>query len=234
MTARELIERVLRKLKNPTTQQNLGMDAYDLLDDLRLYLMELASLEQWSWLQVHMDPIAKTETGKRNYSLPRNFSDNFLRNASNGVDHLCLISDGTSEGFLEYEPATRFFSSDRVAASNGKPSSYTIQTNASGQKEIHLNPPPDSNSSSHYTIRGAYVMGFKNLHMDDEIPLEASGYLLYRLLMSQDPQSREYANAYQLARVQLYLTEARNQGTQVVPRMSGSEGSNSYEGAHYG
>jgi hypothetical protein len=234
MTARELIERVLSKLRNPTTQQNLGVDAYDLLDDLRAYLLSLASLESWSWLQVHVDPIAKTETGKRAYPLPRDFPDNFLRNASNGLDYLCKLSDGSSESFLGYLPAVEFFASDRAAATNGKPASYTIQTNAAGRKEIALDPPPDSNSDSHYTIRGAYVMGFKNLQMDSVIPLEAADYLLYRLLMSHDPQNRLYANNYELARIQLYLTEARNLGSQAVPRMSDTAGPNSYEGAHYG
>ena len=234
MTARELIERVLGKLRNRVTQQVQQVDAYELLDDLRMVLIELASLEDWSWLHVRMDPIAKTETGKRNYALPRNFPDNFLRNASNGLDHLCLISDSSSEGFLGYQPATRFFASDRVAASNGKPSTYTIRTNAAGRKEIALDPPPDSNSGSHYTIRGVYTMGFKDLKLDDEVPIEPTEYLRYRLLLIYDPENRQYGNSFELARVQLYLREARNDTSQMVPQMGRSAGVNDYEGAHYG
>jgi hypothetical protein len=234
MTARELIERVLSKMRNPTTQQVQRVDAYELLDDLRMYLVGLASLEDWSWLQVHANPIAKTETGLRTYALPRSFPDNFLRNASNGLDHLCKLSDGTSEGFLAFEPAAAFFSSDFESVSNGKPSSYTIQTNSAGHKQIVLNPPPDNNSGSHYTIRGVYKMSFKDLKMDDQIPYEPTDILQYRLLMSYDPQNRQYSNFYELARIQLYLTESRNSGSQVIPQMSAVSGVNDYEGAHYG
>ena len=223
MRTRELIERITSKAKGKT------QDSHELLLAVQIDLRMLSDAEEWPWTVVHSNPIAKTYTGKRNYPLPKDFGTNFLRAADiDGGKHMCKLSDGSGEVFLDYKEPTQLLGADFEAATNGKPGRYTITTTPGGKKEILLDPPPDSNSDSHYTVRGAYKMAFRELSLDDFIPEEVVSYLMWSRLMEIVPGNQYYQAMFISARQNLYLTVARDIPSQIIPAMGENSGEDGY------
>lgn len=218
MRTRELIERITSKARGKT------QDSHEILLAIQIDLRMLSDAEEWPWTVVHSNPIAKTATGKRNYPLPGNFGTNFLRAAdTDGGKRMCKLSDGSGEVFLDYKEPTQLLGNDFVSTSNGRPGRYTVTT-VGASKEIFLDPPPDSNSDSHYTIRGAYKMTFRELSLDGFIPEEVVSYLMWSRLMELVPGNQYFQAMFISARQNLYLTVARDIPSQIIPAMGPNAG----------
>lgn len=214
MQIRELIQQVRSELQNTVTR-GLEFDAYEIMDRAEIVLRGLAK-EDWSFLTQHINPAIKTHTGVRNYPLPDNFGDNFVRGSDDGSRFVCKLSDGTGEQHLNYQSPAQFFDADFEGASNGVPADYTVQSDAAFYKEIWLDPPPDSNSSTHYTVRGLYKPTFVNLNLDSFVPEEISSYLLFGVLMRLDKENPLFIRDFTIAKDALVLEEARLRQTRLV------------------
>jgi len=211
---RVLIEDVREEMGSGMNEA--GYDAYEILNKAERLLRDLATKEDWSFLTRHLDPAAKTFTGVRDYPLPDDFGANFVRGSDDGSRYVCKLSDGTGEQHLNYKSPAQFFDSDFEAASNGTPTDYTIQPNAAYYKAIWLDPPPDSNSSSHYTIRGLYKPTFRAMSLDSFFPDETGSYVLWGVLSRFDPQNLNFARDFAAANQALILEEARMRQTRLV------------------
>jgi len=209
---REIIENIRAEMSNSTS--DMLFDAYEVLSKAEIVLRALAHQEDWSFLTARLDPGVKTHTGVRDYPLPDDFGANFVRGADDGSRYVCKLSDGTGEQNLNYKTPAQFFDSDFEAASNGTPVDYTIQPDTSFYKRIWLDPPPDANGSSHYTIRGIYKPSFVNLTLDSWAPEEVSTYLFFGVLTRLDPDN--YVQDFAQAGQALILEEARLRNTRLV------------------
>ncbi len=205
----------LRELVEQVKQDVQGFDVYEILAKAEIVLRELAK-DEWSFLTARLDPGVKTSTGLRFYPLPDNFGANFVRGADDGTQYVCKLSDGTGEQHLNYLSPAQFFDGDFTAATNGTPTDYTIQTDPAFFKQIWLDPPPDSNNSSDYTIRGLYKPTFIDLTLDSFAPEEVSSYLLNGTMMKLDPENSIFARDFVRASNALILEEARMRNTRLV------------------
>lgn len=227
---REILENVERRLRSSVTGQS-AFETEEALDELERIFRALLAKEEWSWAVVHANPIAKTYTGHRTYPLPDNFGD-FLRTGNeDGSRPTVKISDGTAEDFLDYEPPERFFSEDREVATNERPNKFTISYSAEGHPQLELKPPPDSNSDSHYTIRGAYRISYRHFEEDSLLPDQTNDYLYWALIVEHQPENQRAMAMLEAARQDLYLNEAKLKDSVLVPRMSSDAGLNEWEGA---
>jgi len=212
---RELVENIRDEASNGTSKR-LPHDSYELIAKIQIVLRDIAGKEEWSFFVRHVSPIAQTSTGRRDYPLPEDFGSNFLKGSRDGSGRVCKLSDGTGENNLNYKPAPEFFDiTDFSDTTPGTPTDYTIQVEG-GRKRILLDPLPDSNSDSNYTIRGAYRPTFTNLILDSWIPEELGSYLLYATLIKLDPQSLSFNRDFAMARTGLYMVEARDRDTRLV------------------
>lgn len=198
------------------TTRDVFFDAYEVLAKAEIVLRSLAKAEDWSFLTAQLDPGVKTFTGKRDYPLPDDFGSNFVRGSDDGTRYVCKLSDGSGEQHLNYLSPAQFFDADFEAASNGTPTDFTIQSDTSFHKRIWLDPPPDANGTTHYTIRGVYKPTFVNLTLDSFVPEEVSLYLLNGVLMKLDPESGVFAREFKVASDALILEEARLRNTRLV------------------
>lgn len=214
MEFREIIDQVRSEAQSVTTRE-LPYDVYELALKAELVLRDLGVAEEWSFFLRHVNPIAKTATGRRDYPLPEDFGTNFIKGSDDGRSHVCKILDGSGDKELLYRAPDVFFATDFESVSNGFPSHYTIQSEQ-GRKRIFLDPPPDSNGSSHYTIRGVYRSTFTNLILDSWIPEEVGSYLIHGVLMKIEPTNPSFFSNFQTARSALYLDEARQRNTRLV------------------
>lgn len=224
-TARILVSRVQRHARDPVTMKS--PETYDVLLEIRDVVRQLRNSEEWSFFVRHVDPIVKTDTGKRTYDLPDDFPSNFIRGAEDdGSRYLCILSDGSSETFLDYKTPESFYSADFESATNQKPESYTITYDSDGKPQLSLDPPPNSNSSSHYTIRGAYRPTYENITLDSWVPTQAEDFIVWSACNVLQPQ--RWNMELQASRNALYLTEARSRQSQLVPRFSNYPNVNDY------
>ena len=214
MEFREIVDHVRSEAQNVTTRE-LPYDVYELALKAELVLRDLGTAEEWSFFLRHVNPIAKTATGRRDYPLPEDFGTNFIKGSDDGRSHVCKILDGTGDKELLYSAPDVFFASDFESVSNGFPSHYTIQSEQC-RKRIWLDPPPDSNGSSHYTIRGVYRATFTNLVLDSWIPEEVGSYIIYGVLMKIPSVKANFVSDFNSARSALYLDEARQRDTRLV------------------
>lgn len=217
MEIRELVEQVRGESMNFTTR-NVFYDAYEILAKAEIVLRTLAK-QEWSFLTAQLNPGVKTHTGVRDYPLPDNFGANFIRGADDGTRYVCKLSDGTGEQHLNYLSPAQFFDADFTAASNGTPTDFTIQSDASFFKRIWLDPPPDTNGGTHYEIRGLYKPTFVNLTLDSFVPEEVTSYLLQGVLMKLDPENPIFARDFNTEKAALVLEEARLRNTRLVAQM---------------
>ncbi len=226
MLIRDLVEDIRDEASNGTGKP-LPHDSYELIAKIMIVLRDIAGKEEWSFFLRHVSPIAQTATGRRDYPLPDDFGSNFLKGSRDGQGRVCKISDGSGEADLNYLSASKFFdTTDFTDTTTGMPGSYTIQVEG-GRKRILLEPLPDSNSGSHYTIRGAYRPTFTDLVMDSWVPEELGSYLLYAVLIRIEPESLSFNRDYLMARTSLYMVEARDRDSRLVSvegRFSGEPG----------
>ena len=213
------VRQVIEEFRLEPGVKELNFDAFEILTKAERLLRDLSHLESWSFLQRHINPVAKTHTGVREYPLPDDFGSNFIRGADgDGSRYLCKISNGSSENFLNYKVPSQFFGADFEAASNGTPESYTVVTDAAGYQQLMLDPPPDANSDSHYTIRGVYTPTFSHITLDSWIPEEVSSYLVHGLLLRVQPENAMHQAEFLLARQAVYMEEARLRDTRLQSR----------------
>ena len=206
MQVREVIE----EFRLEPGVRELNFDAFEILTKAERLLRDLSHKESWSFFNRHANPVAKTHTGVREYPLPDDFGSNFIRGADDdGSRYLCKISNGSSENFLDYKVPAQFFGTDFEAASNSTPESFTVVADAAGYQQIWLDPPPDSNSDSHYTIRGVYSPTFSHMTLDSWVPEEVSSYLVHGLLFRVQPDNPNHQREFILSRQALYMEEAR-------------------------
>lgn len=228
MTYKELIHVVRRRLRNPVTKQSPDDDEFDFLELARVLLSDIS--DEFSWRRVHLDPIVKTYTGQSEYPLPRDFGSNFVRGSGfDGRERVCKLNDGSVETFLSYEVPEKLFGNDWEVVANSKPTSYTVMTNESGYKFIKIFPPPNSNSDSHYEIRGMYRPDYSKVELSQNIPAEARNYLTFALLALLEERSQVWLPMRDKAWRDIYMIEARNRKSQFVPRLGKNVGYSEYE-----
>jgi len=162
------LDEVEQSIQNRTTRQ-VPIDRDDLLQMAERALSDLAVGGEWDWSKVWLSPMIQTVTGVKDYSLPDDFPENFVRGGQDtGQGYLCKLSDGTNESPLTHKGHEQYFSQNLTGASNGRPSNYTVRRDA-GAAVLSVFPPPDSNSDSNYTILGLYVPTYWKFESEDDL-----------------------------------------------------------------
>lgn len=203
-------------------------DRFVLEEFLAHSINRILEMEEWSFGVKMLDPLFQTETGKRTYLLPADFPATFLRGGHDGMSYVCHISDGTSDSALYYESPEKFFSRERTSVSNTQPEHYTITTQGN-RKQIHLDPPPDSNSDSHYTIWGAYrpIWDGESVNEDTDILIPNHSVVLFDVLQMVEPRP-EWARGYAEGLQSLYNQEAKAKKPKMAPSYSDRKGYGNY------
>jgi hypothetical protein len=183
-------------------------------------LAEIIGKGTWNWALQHFNPAIATQAGIRNYQLPINFPDNFVRGAGNLADGFaCMLDNGTNEEQLTYVAPELYFTRNLRGTSNGKPADYTIIGGANGGREIFLYPAPDTNSSTHYTVDGLYQPTDWTLVDGDNRPLVTgnSPILKYAVLRRFNG---DFEAKYQEALGFLRYEQAKSSKGQIRPAYS--------------
>lgn len=102
--------------------------------------------------------IATTATGTRTYALPTTFR-RLLLNARDQNENGLRISDGTSIFPLWHQQMAVF--NQGLVTTNARPRRFVL-----AGTNIVVDPPPDSNSTNNYTIRGTYIQNFDYSRFD--------------------------------------------------------------------
>jgi hypothetical protein len=209
---RRLLDLVEDQIKDPSTQRS-SLTRFDLLDILGSEVEELTSEFQFDWAAKRLAPAIRTSTGERSYALPDNFGQQFARGS--GTFHFALnMSDGSNEAPLTFEDSATFFVRNLEGEANGRPSVYTIHN-----KHLYLSVPPDSNSSSHYTLNGLYVpTDFLFEEIDEVLPLDSP--VLRHRLVARVLKTPEMGQRAARATAQLNVNTMRARQPNLKPRLS--------------
>lgn len=191
-----------------------------MLKHMSFDLATLCGMEDWDWAMIAVDPVIKTITGKRDYDLPANFPDNFVRwGTPTGQKWLCNLDDGVNDNPLDYVSPAQFYSMNLSGQTNSRPSKYTVLSNPAGGRRLYLSPPPDANgSTTYYTIHGLYVPTDWALHDESNLPpIPGNCMILKGMLMRRYDQNAEAI--YGEGLVSLYRSGAKNRQAGISPRM---------------
>lgn len=159
-----------------------------------------------------LDPIALTANGVREYPLPEDFGENFIKR---GSIWLCKCQDSSSEWTLEFEPAEDFYQRDLFAETSARPYAYTILTGFDGRKKLVISPPADGE----YKVYGLYrpVM----LQVTEETDLafvNNPNYLVFYVASLADPTNQRFFIEAQKAERLVYMNAARDKAAFIAPR----------------
>jgi hypothetical protein len=109
------------------------------------------------------EQIATTATGVRDYPLPGDFGRLMIPREDVEPGIFILTSSTASPTPMRYRDPEEWF---RVrTTNNGQPSHFTIV----GNDYLRVDPPPDDNGGSNYTLQGTYIKRFDVLDDDDPI-----------------------------------------------------------------
>lgn len=188
-----------------------------LLKHLRYDLDTLMAMEEWDWAAKYLDPVITTSEGVRDYELPGDFGDNFMRGAdTTGDKYVCKIDDTDSEQLIEYESPAQFYSRDLTIEENGKPIRYTVTNQSDGTRKLSLSPPPDDNSDDNYTVLGLYIPTSHDVHFESDLPpIPRNGDVLKWMLLKRF--DAKYENQYAASLVKLYGNMAQQRKARLVP-----------------
>uniref|UniRef100_A0A6M3L2M7 Uncharacterized protein n=1 Tax=viral metagenome TaxID=1070528 RepID=A0A6M3L2M7_9ZZZZ len=197
----------------------LGRSAVDrglLLRHMSFDLSELVNNGEWDWSMVHLDPILSLVESQRDYTLPDDFPDNFVRGAGDRGDKFCCKLDNeTNETLLDYLVPSQFYSKDLLAETDGTPRYYTISAVTGGRRRLSLSPPPDDAAT--YTIDGLYIPQNYELDYEDDLPPMPNPTILkYTILRRYAPSV--YDVPYQQALAAMHMAQARNRRGQLIPK----------------
>ena len=190
MQYRDAIDMILARAHMAGLHDDEGrVDAIDAETALLAFLQRLVARYDLDAFTVINESIARTFTGLRHYALPEDFGR--LMQPNDRDEHGMFLHDGTNIHTLTYRHPNEWFRLQ--ATSNNRPSHFTI----SG-REIHLDPAPDANSGSHYTLRGAYVKEIDDFSLDDELPIPISvaedGALAQLAIDKDGPTARAWSS----------------------------------------
>lgn len=203
----------LRKLAHPPNR-------FLLIRWMSNELTEITGKGDWNWAKQHINPTVATQTGIRSYPLPDNFPDNFCRSAGElGDGFACMLDDLTNESQLTYIAPELYVTRNLRGTANGRPGEYTVMGSSRGGREIFLYPPPDSNSSTYYTVDGVYIPTDWKLKDKDQLPVVPgnSTILKFGVLRRLFP---EYEAQYQEALGFLRYQAAKDSKAQLRPAIS--------------
>lgn len=234
MKIEEMAGRIIRHLKRSRSYKEPLPDMLEVLEEVRLKLREIIAQEdEWHFTKRHLNPFTKTYTGERYYDLPKDFLSFAGSADDDGSRPMVKLSDGSSEAFLNYVTPSQLFGSDFDAATNGKPDSFTVLTDETGHQQLVLDPPPDSNSDSHYALRVIYTRSFFDLDLDSNLPDEVCPYLEAVVEADFDVESISAQRRASQCRADFYLSEAKKLTSRLIPRMSDTPGMNEYQGTYW-
>ena len=171
-------------------------------------LARLAAQDEFDFLKTSLEPLIQTEPGVREYSLPSNFPQNFLRFShpdTGEQSYACKIDDGSAANVMIYEAPETFYRRDLSAESNAQPFAYTIIGMPSGGKQIVLAPPPNTIS---YTIAGVYMPSEFDLNRDS-LPAAPAELLRLDVLRQLAPGNQNFLAGWREALSDLYVSQAR-------------------------
>lgn len=236
MIIRNYLDSIEDQIRHPITRQT-PVDRWELLDILADEVRKLTVDFQWDWAATYLNPAIQTQESKRSYLLPKSFGLNFARGAEEkgGETFTVMLNDGSNEVSLTYEEPGRFYARNLEAEADATPSVYTVTTLPSGRRQLILSPPPDSNSSSQYTINGLFVPEdwyFENHDFLFPVPSNSDVLdhrIIARVFIERDGNrflvhSREASRA----EAKLKLAQARSHRTRIAPRKSKYATGNSY------
>lgn len=159
MTGSQILDAVERSFLSSSRSRVSAPERDILLDELNDGISEIISITDWDWAQVVLRPTIGLQQGKREYQLPPNFGDNFVRYAfHDGTKWACKMIDQTNltEQFLDYLSPVQFYNRKVVTTTQGVPRYYTILSLPSGMRQMVLDQPPDSTYAD-WVIGGNYV-----------------------------------------------------------------------------
>ena len=221
MRVREILSTVEQQVQDRLTRK-IPVDHFVLLDWLGHEINAISGMGEFDFLLRRLDPMILTSLGRREYTLPEDFPENFARGGDDlDSDFMCKLNTGSAESFLTYKEPAQFFSRTIEDEAVGKPADYTILTRDDGARILYLGPPPDSNSDANYTINGLYQPTSWTLNDEDQVPpIPGNAAILrYALLRRIQPENGMWAQEYERQRGALLLRAARSRISQMVPHL---------------
>lgn len=198
-----LVEILLQKESSQNTPDRTKL--------LQLLQLALGSLnDQFNTFIRKLDPIVLTQDEVREYSLPEDFGENFVRR---GNRYLCKCKDTYSEWDLKFEPVEDFYDRDFVSETSSRPHSYTILTGFDGRRKLVISPKPDGE----YTVYGLYRPRWTEVTEESEIPLAQPGFLVFYLASLIDQGNPRWLLEAQGEKRWLYVNAAREKDLHAAP-----------------
>ena len=215
MKVKDLLDQV--ELELTLNGRQKMTDRMVMLKHLRYDLDVLLAMEDWDWAAKYLDPVISTVDDKRDYDLPADFGDNFMRGArTDGTKRVCKLDDGTCQVLLTYESPAIFYSRDLSVEDSSKPTRYTITNKPDGNRQISLSPPPDDNGDDNYQILGLYIPKTWEIHFESALPpIPRNGDVLKWMVLKRFDQ--KYDPTYASALATLYMSEAKQHDSRFVP-----------------
>lgn len=153
-----------------TTPDHTDVDEGYLEQCLFMVLAEVDEIHDLDALTIFDAPLFTTQVGVRSYTLPPNFGRfaTFKEPLQTGI----RVDNGVTTAEMYYEPLLDL--SQGAAISNGPPKRFILTDDG-----LTLDPPPDDNGGSNYTITGTYLqtMDFSLFDMGQEVRLAAPHFL---------------------------------------------------------
>ena len=198
------------------TGRKLPVDRMVIQDLVEQSLSSLASQDEFDFLKQALEPLIQTKPSLREYPLPENFPQNFLRfsNPDTGEQSWsCKIDDGSSAQTMRYESPEAFYRRDLSAEPTGQPFAYTIIGMPSGGKQLVVAPPPNTTS---YTISGVFMPSEFNLNRDS-LPAAPAELLRLDVLRQLAPGNQNFLTGWRSALSDLYMSQARVSDASFTP-----------------
>lgn len=197
---------------------NLRPDRRGLLRLMSAELNELsAKLPDTDFFQTWMEPAIRTRTGDREYDLPDDFPDNFVR-----LDRerwACNLDDGSAESNLQYRQLTAYYDQNLRGQTNGRPQFYSIVLRPDGRRQLLVSPPPDANGSvGYYEIDGLYCPTDWILSDEDQLPPLPANHSVLRWGVSRR-LSADLEPRFQEAYAVLITQVTRNRNVGIAPKL---------------
>lgn len=164
MLYRDVVDKVLPRarrlgLLDAETGQ---VDAVEVETALLSYMQWLVAQYDLDAFTVINENMGTTTVGDRDYALPEDFGRLFQ--PEDRDEHGIFLHDGTHMHRLTYRKPDEWLR--LLASSVNRPSYFTI----SG-RTIQLDPAPNTNTDSNYTLRGAYIRAIQDIDLDATLPI---------------------------------------------------------------
>ena len=213
-----ILDQVEQRLRDPVTRAS-PVKRPRLLEVLEAELNSIIQANNFPNLARHAAPIVRATPGRKQYDLPSDFPENFVREADSpgsGSYSCFLVDSSDNQSTLTYLTPGRFFAKHDPDEADSEPSDYTILILEDGGRSIVLGPTP----SAACQVHGVYKPDYWEVQEEDSLTIVPNSLALLTaaVLRIVDPRRIELHTAsYRDALRQAVMLGAQGSPTQIFP-----------------